>query len=334
VQGNPVAEGLAGAFTVAVDSRAPVADAGADAEIVGEDDDWRGRVTLDGSASADPDGPADIVSYIWERAGLVVGSGARPTVDLPLGTHTLLLTVTDATGLTGRDSVTIAVRSAPGSPPFTLALADKVAQIPPGYPRVRVDWTGELPGSTLDLWSLGPAGWQSVAANLDAYGGLFLWDPSLLYSGWYRLAGHAVRGAGAVEFVPGRHVRVAPSPLPPAPRASPAAADAGLPVGTALPAIQLLTPSQSRVIFSGSSFEIRWEILLPSQAPESLTLRARPTGESDWRTIVSSIPTGQGHYRWDTSSLAPGSYLITALWQSEGVWQEAAAPYPLDIQLS
>jgi hypothetical protein len=64
-------------------------------------------VTLDGTASVDPDG--SIVSYAWTENGVPLGSGVRPSVNLATGIHTILLTVTDDQGGTSQDLVTITI---------------------------------------------------------------------------------------------------------------------------------------------------------------------------------------------------------------------------------
>lgn len=94
---------------------APVADAGTDQTVAA-----RTSVTLDGSASTDPDGP--IESYLWERV-----SGPDVTLANPTGPQTsfeapdvtapssvlLRLTVTDADGIAARDTVVVTVNPVP-----------------------------------------------------------------------------------------------------------------------------------------------------------------------------------------------------------------------------
>ncbi|MEW6252032.1 MAG: PKD domain-containing protein, partial [Planctomycetota bacterium] len=79
-------------------SRIPVADAGADQSLPGN---WEGvPVTLDASASHDPDG--QITRYVWryQLEVLYDGPQARPTVMLdPAVRYDLLLQVFDDTGL-------------------------------------------------------------------------------------------------------------------------------------------------------------------------------------------------------------------------------------------
>ena len=88
---------------------APQADAGEDQVI-----ECRGHsgtiVVLDGSASADIEG--DTLTYTWtgpfpEGNGTV--TGVNPAVTLPLGTHTLVLTVNDGNGGTDTDEILITI---------------------------------------------------------------------------------------------------------------------------------------------------------------------------------------------------------------------------------
>jgi len=72
-------------------------------------------LTLNGSGSADPDGT--IVSYAWSDNGIPLTNGVQPVVNLPIGTHNIVLTVTDNEGGTGLSAVTITVL-----PPLTVTL--------------------------------------------------------------------------------------------------------------------------------------------------------------------------------------------------------------------
>ena len=89
----------------------PVANAGPDqtVECTGNS---QAAVQLNGSASTDPNN--DITLYEWfEHFGaadqVLLGTGPVLTVDLALGSHTITLRVTDATGKTATDDVVIDV---------------------------------------------------------------------------------------------------------------------------------------------------------------------------------------------------------------------------------
>jgi hypothetical protein len=90
-------------MTVTVVNEAPVANAGPDQAV-----SFKGKtttVTLDGSASSDPEG--GVLSYLWTLDGQTVGTGAVVQVDVPAGTHTFTLTVTDDHGATAVDTVVV-----------------------------------------------------------------------------------------------------------------------------------------------------------------------------------------------------------------------------------
>lgn len=88
-------------------NQAPIANAGPDQTVVDFDGNGSEIVTLDGSASFDPDGT--LVSYDWTEGGNQIATGANPNVTLNLGSHDITLTVTDDEGETDSDTVTIAV---------------------------------------------------------------------------------------------------------------------------------------------------------------------------------------------------------------------------------
>ncbi len=90
---------------ITVVNEAPVANAGPDQTV-----SVRRRttaVTLDGSASSDPEG--GVLSYLWTKDGQTVGTGATARVDLAAGVHTFILTVTDDHGAAVSDSVVVTV---------------------------------------------------------------------------------------------------------------------------------------------------------------------------------------------------------------------------------
>jgi len=98
-------------ITVTPVNDAPTADAGADQTVTDSDNNGLESVVLDGSGSSDPDG--DTLVYEWSESGEPIASGASPTVDLGVGTHSITLTVTDPDGLSDSDAVVITVNPAP-----------------------------------------------------------------------------------------------------------------------------------------------------------------------------------------------------------------------------
>jgi hypothetical protein len=90
------------ALTYALTNLPPVANAGPDQIVTDTNRDGVEMVTLDGSASSDPDGY--IASYEWREGANVIGAGAAPAVPLSVGTHTITLRVTDDRGDSAADT--------------------------------------------------------------------------------------------------------------------------------------------------------------------------------------------------------------------------------------
>src|SRR5262249_30322361 len=84
----------------------PLANAGPDQTV------HSGKgVTLDGSASTDPNG--DPLTFVWSEGGMTIATGPIASVDLALGVHDITLTVTDSTGLSDSDVVRVTVLNSP-----------------------------------------------------------------------------------------------------------------------------------------------------------------------------------------------------------------------------
>lgn len=88
-------------------NRAPVAQAGPDQRLTATSAAGI-TITLDGTASVDPDG--DALTYTWSGSFGTV-DGPTPTVNLPAGAHVIILTVQDSLGATGVATLTIRVSS-------------------------------------------------------------------------------------------------------------------------------------------------------------------------------------------------------------------------------
>lgn len=98
----------------------PTANAGPDQTVVDTDLSGDELVTLNGAASSDPDG--GIINYTWSDAShIVLATSSDPVSDvlLPVGVHTITLTVTDTDNATRTDNVIITVEE--GSPPPCIA---------------------------------------------------------------------------------------------------------------------------------------------------------------------------------------------------------------------
>ena len=101
----PQLDGYAGAAVPG--NQAPVANAGPDQTVADSDGDGVQAATLYGIGSSDADGT--IVSYVWNEGATKLATGVTPIVTLPVGTHTITLTVTDDGGLSSTDTTVITV---------------------------------------------------------------------------------------------------------------------------------------------------------------------------------------------------------------------------------
>ena len=103
---------------------APTANAGADQTV--ECAGATTAVNLDGSASTA--GSGSINSYSWAEGATPLGTGAMLTVNLPVGVHTITLTVTDTGGGSDTDDVVITVQDTLA--PDITCPADVVVNLP------------------------------------------------------------------------------------------------------------------------------------------------------------------------------------------------------------
>ncbi len=154
----------------------PVADAGPD-QVVDTVDPNGAHITLDGSASSDPD-PDTILMFEWKnQAEELIGTGLHPNLILPLGTHNITLTVDDGIDI-DTDTVTITVED--NTPPVITLNGE--ANIRLEYqtdlyielgavvtdssdPNVEIIIIGD---DTVDPWALGV--YNVVYYSIDSYG--------------------------------------------------------------------------------------------------------------------------------------------------------------------
>jgi hypothetical protein len=109
-----------------VANHAPIANAGADQTVqcAGQGGTL---VTLDGSASSDPDG--DTLTYIWtDEWNNLVGATMMPQLTVGMGLHTFSLTVTDSAGLKST-AVTHVTVSDTAKPALKVSLSSKPVRL-------------------------------------------------------------------------------------------------------------------------------------------------------------------------------------------------------------
>lgn len=154
-------------------NQAPVASAGPDQSLTDTDRNGSEPVTLIAASSTDADG--NLVSYTWVLDGNTVASGPSPTLDLPLGTSEIQLTVTDNGGASDTDSLTVFVNTPDNSPPTFAGMPD-LLRLVVGDPYVlRVQATDpDVPTQDLTYRFIGT---PPDGATIDAATGEFAWTP-------------------------------------------------------------------------------------------------------------------------------------------------------------
>jgi hypothetical protein len=104
------------------ENKPPVADAGLE-QVVYAGLDGKATITLDGSNSSDPEG--DVLAFAWAwaiGANNYLTNGVTQTIELPLGTHTIQLMVSDGHANAQLDEVNITVVVPP--PSLSMALSE------------------------------------------------------------------------------------------------------------------------------------------------------------------------------------------------------------------
>lgn len=119
---------LTNSDTVSVTAQAnqtPVADAGPDQTVSDADGTGKESVTLNGSASSDPDGTISL--YTWTEGTTLLGEGKIINCSFVVGPHTVTLTVTDNEDATDSDEVVVTVNA--NQPPLADAGPDQSAYV-------------------------------------------------------------------------------------------------------------------------------------------------------------------------------------------------------------
>lgn len=122
--------------TVTTGGSSPTADAGADITVNDDNDDDLVSITLDGSASTDPNNSE--LTYSWSENGTVIGTSQKPNLTFKTGYHKVILTVTNEDKATGTDEILIHVVDPNNLVPVANAGADQTVNDTDGDDRVVV----------------------------------------------------------------------------------------------------------------------------------------------------------------------------------------------------
>ena len=166
----------------------PVADAGPDQTASDSDGDGDEVVTLDGSASYDPDG--SITVYKWTKNGNELSDKVSFDYSFVVGSHTVTLTVTDDEDLTDTDDVMVTVN--PNQPPVADAGPDQTV----------VDEEGDGETVTLDASGGGPIAFDAASSSSDTDVSSLSWSHTT-GNGNDRMmiVGASIRGGASISSV-------------------------------------------------------------------------------------------------------------------------------------
>jgi hypothetical protein len=152
----------------------PVASAGGDKTFIDVDGTGTEVVIFDGSASSDLDG--SIVSFEWREGTGLLAVGIGPVVSLPVGQHSIELTVTDDSGATATDIAIITVEAAtPAGPIEDLTIT--TLEFRAGKNEWRIAGTSSIPGpgNTMTLY-VGPTVSSSPLLGTANVNNLGIWS--------------------------------------------------------------------------------------------------------------------------------------------------------------
>jgi hypothetical protein len=149
----------------------PVANAGADKNVYALAGGYA-SVALDGSGSYDPEGSSLQYSWTWTIGTQTYhATGAKPTIQLPVGQYQISLIVYDGNLYSNPDYVRITVLQTGGQPPVANAGPDKTAYALAGeFVDVTLDGSGSYDpeGSPLQYswtWTIGAQNYQATSVN-------------------------------------------------------------------------------------------------------------------------------------------------------------------------
>ncbi len=180
-----------------------------------------------------------------------------------------------------------------------------------GGDQFTIQWTGGDFQTTLQLWEGSYAGWNLVEAAIPASAGQYTWDSTGTAYGWHTFGAWVDSGDNAWEYV------YAPDWLLVEPPAD---------VVNAPPVSLLTAPAESATVDTGDIYDLGW-VGGTDNTVIQLWAGDNPIGE---------VLVGQGGYLWNTSSVDPGEYVLSAWIDPEGYgniddWYYITAPGTLNI---
>jgi len=120
-----------------------------------------GSITLNGTASSDPDG--DSLAYQWKEGNTVLGSTATLQVSKPAGDYTFTLVVTDPYGASSSASVSVHVNPEPNGAP-RLSVPSSV-QVDAGCPVTLIASATDPDNDSVAYSLVSPPAWASINSS-------------------------------------------------------------------------------------------------------------------------------------------------------------------------
>jgi len=200
-----------------------------------------------------------------------------------------LITVPSESGSSGQSLVLVAV-------PTTLGDAQAAAE------SFRILWKPTGAEVKLDLWALGPMGWELLAEDVPGSSGSYDWQPDGT-SGWHCFSA-IVNGPSGGVGVSVNSVKVASGSVgsEPAPVPEDLLAAGGFTWTTA---------DLGEATTRPSPVELSWEVALPEDEPLSLELWSLHLDTQTWTQVATALPATSGSYTWDTSESESGYYVFS-----------------------
>ncbi|MCC6705781.1 MAG: PKD domain-containing protein [Thermomicrobiales bacterium] len=258
----------------------PVADAGED-QTVESTNGTNAQVTLDGTGSI-----GDLESIVWTIGEDEIGTGAEPTVTLPIGTHEITLTISGPDELSATDTVSVTVEVSDDAPAATLTPVRAAVGATVAFEAVRFPAEADVV-ITFETEGLDPIHVQTVETDADGE-----------VSGTFIL-GEVPVGPALVRFTSGDSMAVAAFEVAPRIRVAPAVVQPG---------------GEATVTLTGFGAEetvnIRWRVGASWVMVGTITTDSQGTGTGNV-TVPANAQAGLNSVRGDGPSASAQTNAVT-----------------------
>ena len=93
----------------------------------------------------------------------------------------------------------------------------------------------------------------------------------------------------------------------------------------------LLRPAGGETVRQGETFELRWEVSIPTADGLTGSLWVSAAATEAWTLIADDLAVDSGRYVWDTAGVAPGQYRFGIRLDDGGSWTELIRSDWLDV---